>query len=64
MRANGSGRGIVHQDSREDLKRRIFQELDELATSNEVAVIYELYELVRQEDPSLSEQSRAQPKER
>jgi hypothetical protein len=56
MRSNGKASGIVRRDSREDLKRRIFQNLNEQVTSNDIAVIYGLYELARRRDPSISVQ--------
>jgi hypothetical protein len=56
MLSNGKVSRIVLRDSREDSKRHIFQNLNELAKSNEIAIIYQLYELVSQIDRTVSAQ--------
>jgi hypothetical protein len=49
-----NSRAILPRDSREDCKRLIFQSLNELAKYNDIAIIYQLYELVRHRDSSVS----------
>ena|ERR1700730_12760929 len=56
MHPKAYSQAIVRKDPREDWKRRIFQDLNAMAKSNDIAVIYQLIELVRQRDPSVSVQ--------
>jgi hypothetical protein len=48
MRSNGKAAEIVQSDSCEWLKRRVFQKLNELARSTDIAVIFR----IMQEDPA------------
>ena len=49
MRSNRKASGIVQRDSFEAVKHRVFQKLNELVRSRDIAVIFRV---MKQEDPA------------